>query len=817
MKSRVILGVVFSLCLLWGNRAAAQTNLPPIAVGESAETCLLITEILYDSTRPDEDHEWIELTNICDQPLDISNFKVGDEETREQREGMVYFPDGTLIEGQRSFVIAQSAAAFQLRWGFLPNFELRPTDGNVPVLASVAFVNGVIQLANGGDELLVLDAEDGLVDVVSYEGGAAGRGESLARVPGNCVEGRFQPQREPDPGAVIVSAECPTNMIEPITAESPPIGQLQGRGDVSPFVNQSVTFEGVVTGFHEDQNAAGTIFYTLFVQDLVGREDGDPLTSDGLPVFLGRNVPQVQIGDHVRVSGEVVEFYGFTEISHDALRIDVLGNDNPLPSPIEIEPTTTDFEALEGMRVRLDFAPARVVGATFDGCGLTVVRQDSGVERIYRRHINDPIDAAIPVLFRSDVDCTALPNVKTGDEISGLHGVLVYNFDQYKIVLQETSELIIDSEPLPEPPQLPAPSENQISLVSFNVENLFDGVDDTGADSEPKLSPEALQTKISKISYTLVRLLHCPTVVGLQEIEKALLSQRIADDISAECGFEYEVVHLESADGRGIDLAFLVDAERVEVISAELSQTCTPIDTGITDDSITCPSNMHPLFSRQPLVLNAKIDGQLFTLINNHFKSKRGGEVETAPRREAQAAYLRDLASQQLSANAEAALIVLGDFNDYEDSSPLQILGDGGLFNVLKRVPDEARYSFVFSGISQLIDGVFVSPALEAKVAFVSILHTNADYPDSLGSNLSAEAIAFKSTDHDLPYLILDMAVEEPQLSSEPTRLLQPTATPQPTPIEPASDSRGLMIGGGLLVGLAGLGGYWIGRKQNSR
>ena len=815
---------------MWVTKVAGQQLTPPIADGNSAETCLLITEIYYHATLDDVDHEWIELTNRCDQPLDIADYKLGDAETPGDREGMTRFPNGTTLAARQSVVVARSAAGFQVAWGSLPDYELRETNGGVPVLESAELSSGEIALANGGDEVILLDADNALVDGISYGDSdyllidavaRGGKGESLERIWANCdadSSADFQVQSAPTPQQAQFADACPTNAHT--AANTPPIGTIQGDGPFSPQLDQRVAFEGVVTGIQEDRNSRGQVFYTVFVQDLVGREDGNPQTSDGLPVFVHENEPDVRVGDHVLVRGEVIEYFDLTEISSRDVRIDVLGQDNPLPSPIEIDPQTTDLEALEGMRVRLDFAPARVVGATFSGCGFTVVRQDSGVERIYRRHIDDPIGAALPVLFRSDVDCADFPNVKVGDEISGLSGILIYNFEQYKLLVQDTSDLIVDSAPYPPLPQLPAPTADQFSVVSLNVENLFDGIDDTGESSEPKLSAEMLQTKLTKLSHTLTDLLHCPTIVALQEVEKQTLSEQLAAEAQAGCGFLYEVIHLESADARGIDLAYLVDGRRVDVISAELSQTCTPINTGIDDPTINCSNNEQPLFSRPPLVLTAQIDGQPITLVNNHFKSKRGGERQTAPRREAQAAHLRDLASTQLAQNPDVALIILGDFNDYEDSPPMQILADGGFVNALKRVPDVQRYSFVFSGVSQLIDGVFVSPALEPTLAHVSILHTNADYPDSLGGDLSAETIAYKSTDHDLPYVIFELGVEgisaETSPPSAPAPIIEPTAQTNATEPQndPSSNSLALILGGVGLMGLAGGVGFWFGRKR---
>ena len=80
------------------------------------------------------------------------------------------------------------------------------------------------------------------------------------------------------------------------------------------MIDRRVVFRGVVTTILADQNAAGTTYYTVFVQDAAGQEDGDSATSDGVALFSGRQRPRVRPGDQLRVSGRVTEFYGLTEI-----------------------------------------------------------------------------------------------------------------------------------------------------------------------------------------------------------------------------------------------------------------------------------------------------------------------------------------------------------------------------------------------------------------------------------------------------------------------------------------------------------------------
>jgi predicted extracellular nuclease len=226
------------------------------------------------------------------------------------------------------------------------------------------------------------------------------------------------------------------------------------------------------------------------------------------------------------------------------------------------------------------------------------------------------------------------------------------------------------------------------------------------------------------------------------------------------------------------------------------------------------------------LQVDLLIGNEPLTVFVNHFKSKRGGEFETEPRRIAQAEHINSLVAGLLQTDPGAAIIVTGDFNDYGDSVPMQTLteGDGVLTNVLWQIPEERRYSFVFSGASQLIDGMLISPGLLESVAAVDILHTNADYPDAWSSDLSPERIAYKSTDHDIPLLVL-------QLGSE-TSVSEPTATPVATPKPDVQDGSSDVsdsaetdsavtdytpfIAAAILVGVSGLGGFLFWRNRRN-
>ncbi len=751
----------------------------PVQTTESPP--ILISEIAYDTVQDDEFNEWVELLIVSDTPIVADQIKVGDEETIGGGEGMMRFPKNTVLQPGEVIVIAQSAVEFKAEHGIYPHFEFKESTADVPNMRPVSLLaKGDVFFSNSGDEVIVLSDKNKPLDQISYGDSntrldppilPVGAGFSLERVPPNCdtnTAADFRPQRNPTPFLVPDFEECP----EPVTtqntdpdpefenkagessSEKGEIGKIQGTSDADSKVNQTVQFEGIVTAVTADKNVSGITFYTLFVQD---NGDLNDLTSDAIPVFTGRQSPTVRPGDRVKINGRVTEFFGLTEIDDDELTITKLGESEPLPQPIQLTAQTLPSESLEGMRVSLPEAIA--AGPTFEtdaGCGFSVIPLNSRELPIIRTSINDSTDIIIPILPNDDRDCDKLPVVKRGDQLQNLQGVLTWNFEQWKLVQDPAVPIQITAGPplpLPEPISL---KEKQISIATLNVENLFDSIDDTGQASEPKLSAAEIAVRLDKFSRLIGHWLGCPTLIGIQEVEKEHLLLQLSETLEPVCGFKYGVAHLESYDGRGIDNALLFDPRSTHLTGIRLHQSCSRITTGIDPQGFACETGQEPLFSRPPLEVNLMVENKPLTVYINHFKSKRGGERETAPRRLAQAEFQAQLVTGNL-AERSGPIVVLGDFNDFSDSpTQKKIIENGNLENALKRLPQNEQYTFNFGGAGQLIDGVFLTADLADQLEQVSIMHLNSDYPDAFQLDTSAEALDFKSTDHDPAVVVLN-------------------------------------------------------------
>jgi uncharacterized repeat protein (TIGR01451 family) len=134
----------------------------------------LISEVLYDPTGPD-DAEFIEIVNPTGQQVDLSHFALGDAVSKSDFEDVRRFPAGTLLPPGRVIVVAATATGFNSRFGFNPDFEIFRSDDSVPELIddeSWGDPAAKLRLANMGDEVILRDPADQIVDAVTYGSGA---------------------------------------------------------------------------------------------------------------------------------------------------------------------------------------------------------------------------------------------------------------------------------------------------------------------------------------------------------------------------------------------------------------------------------------------------------------------------------------------------------------------------------------------------------------------------------------------------------------------------------------------------------------------
>lgn len=110
--------------------------------------------------------EHVVLRNATADALDLASFAVGDEETPNQPEGMLRLPSRSLAAGAELVVSFGAAGAYETAFGEAPGVEASALS------ARGRWSAGSVSLDSAGDEILVLDRSDTIVDVVTFEGGS---------------------------------------------------------------------------------------------------------------------------------------------------------------------------------------------------------------------------------------------------------------------------------------------------------------------------------------------------------------------------------------------------------------------------------------------------------------------------------------------------------------------------------------------------------------------------------------------------------------------------------------------------------------------
>ncbi len=558
-----------------------------------------------------------------------------------------------------------------------------------------------------------------------------------------------------------------------------PIYLIQGTGFRSPFEGQTVKTVGAIGGFFEGNYPDGGGFDGFFIQDPVG--DGLTSTSDGL--FVQYDLTSLELGDLVTVTGQVQEFSEWDEANcaGSACQTQILADDvqvgstgNPpltvLDPPGDPAQAALYWEALEGMLVSLP-STATVVGPTSYGT-VMAVRGDLGIERVMRTGPYEGMPVGVRHYeFRGDIGGADAPDLIVGSTITNADGPLAFSYGNYLVTTQagDPWQVVYEQPPASPVPQWPSAGNDEFSLVSFNTYN-FDG--EEGA------------SKLQKITSTL-QALGYPTVLGLQEIATlstcvdingrtvtGVMDELITSLQSQGYTYEYAASHPD-VGCHGVALLWRTDRVSDVTWSTQYQGCSTYGSSSAETYDDYCPvEDEYPLFSRRPVVLTGTVDlagdDMQVVVIANHFKSKLGG-TSADLRRLGQGQLINDLVSDLVAAGS-THVAVLGDLNDFEDAPPLEAIYAGGtVTNTWYTHPLEERYSYIYNGVSQILDHILTTPSLYTHLIEMDALHLNADYPYGYSEDGN---VVWRTSDHE-PVAATFTHVPQPALAI--TKTVEPT------------------------------------------
>lgn len=245
------------------------------------------------------------------------------------------------------------------------------------------------------------------------------------------------------------------------------------------------------------------------------------------------------------------------------------------------------------------------------------------------------------------------------------------------------------------------------TIAFYNVENLFDIEndpltfdDDFVPISAKRWTSKRYQNKLMKLGTVISQIGKeqsdsIPAIIGLAEVENEnVLSDLVNSKNLIEDNYNY--VHYDSLDERGIDVALLYNPKVFKLTHSETFSVYLQNDLGERD------------YTRDILLVQGKLKGENLNILVNHWPSKREGEQETEFRRIAAANVVNSVIKELKKENLNDKIIVMGDFNDNPDSkSLLHLETESKLYNPFKTVwsrdNGSLSYNFQWNNFDQIL------------------------------------------------------------------------------------------------------------------
>ena len=262
------------------------------------------------------------------------------------------------------------------------------------------------------------------------------------------------------------------------------------------------------------------------------------------------------------------------------------------------------------------------------------------------------------------------------------------------------------------------------ALAFYNVENLFDTENDSltfdddrtpeGKDGWTQIRYKQKVANIAKVLSQIgsVTTQTSPDIIGLCEIE----NKKVLEDLVSHPNLQkmnYGIVHFDSPDERGIDVAFIYKRAVFLPTSFQSRRLLLQNVDGERD------------YTRDQLVVGGLLDDEQIYCIVNHWPSRSGGAARSKPNRLAAAKLNKRIIDSIVKIDHSAKIISMGDLNDDPiDDSLRKILKTKGnqkdleendLFNPMEKLFKKGIGSLAYRDKWNLFDQIYLTANLLEK------------------------------------------------------------------------------------------------------
>ena len=281
------------------------------------------------------------------------------------------------------------------------------------------------------------------------------------------------------------------------------------------------------------------------------------------------------------------------------------------------------------------------------------------------------------------------------------------------------------------------------TVAFYNFENLFDTINNPNNDEEwlpeglQRWTSEKYKKKLENLSTVLMQIgkndkqQDAPSLIGGCEIE----NRNVLEDLVKHPNiikYDYGIVHFDSPDKRGIDVALLYQKKHFKPTSSinipliiyrgnNNEKDKETEEDKIDKDKIEIAYD-NRVYTRDILLVTGFLDGEEINVLVNHWPSRSGGEKKSSPFREAAGRLAKKTMDSIYNKNPNAKIILMGDLNDGSYNKSVKV-GIGaklkksevqqfGIFNPFEQMFKDGNSTLFYRDSGDIFDQIMVSEAL---------------------------------------------------------------------------------------------------------
>jgi len=267
-------------------------------------------------------------------------------------------------------------------------------------------------------------------------------------------------------------------------------------------------------------------------------------------------------------------------------------------------------------------------------------------------------------------------------------------------------------------------AQKSATVAFWNVENLYDTIDDAAV-NDAEFLPSAKNawtsarytTKLNNTAQVILALNNGagPDILGMAEVE----NRGVLVDLTTKTALKkqkYGIVHYDSPDQRGIDVALIYKTKSFTVLSSSHVPVPLPMSPG---DSAA------PRPTRDILVVRGILNKKdTICILVNHWPSRMGGTAQSDPKRMAAAKVVNSIIDSLYKLYNRPEVIVMGDFNDTPTNESIlsikhnEMTDAGYLFDAMDTIAAKGDGTHYYKKEKSCLDQILITSSLSERKSY---------------------------------------------------------------------------------------------------